>query len=307
MDDQPWKSEVSLTAEIARAVLREQFPGVCDGPIRHLGEGWDSVAYLVSGQWVFRFPKRRDVETRMQREVRLLDALVGRLPLPVPDVRWRGQPGLAFPFHFMGYRLLPGTQAHETDLPARGHAAAARDLGRFLTALHAVAVPRLVEIGFDAGPENDHATTLFNEARRLTDRVDPYLPPDLREAARAILDGRITPPMRYGGPWRVIHRDLQAEHILLSPDGVVAGVIDFGDATVGDPAVDFVGCYAWQGPAFAREVLRSYGQPTDALFWERVRFMGQCCGLIGVGWVDKTDAACLATHLRFLRNAFVQP
>jgi aminoglycoside phosphotransferase (APT) family kinase protein len=250
MEDQPGKSEVWLTADTAGSVLREQFPEVCDGRIHYLCEGWDSVAYLVSGQWVFRFPKRREVDARLQREVRLLDALVGQLPLPVPQVRWRGQPSPAFPFHFMGYRLLPGSQATEARLPACAHAGAAGDLGRFLTALHGVAVPQVVKLGFGASAEEDHAAVLLNEARHLADRIAPHLPPELREAARSILDGRVTPPPPYAGPWRLIHRDLQAEHILLSPTGAIAGVIDFGDATVGDPAVDFVGFYAWQGPPF---------------------------------------------------------
>jgi aminoglycoside 2''-phosphotransferase len=203
----------------------------------------------------------------------------------------------------MGYRLLTGSQAHEMDLPASARPAAARDLGRFLTALHGMPITQVADLGFDASPQNDHAAMLLNEARHLASDIVPHLPPDLRDAAHAILDGRIEPPPRYDGPWRLIHRDLQAEHILLSPTGTIAGVIDFGDAGPGDPAVDFVGCYAWQGPAFARDVLRSYDHPIDALFWQRLRFMTGCLGLISVGWADKSNAACLATLTRFLRNA----
>jgi aminoglycoside phosphotransferase (APT) family kinase protein len=205
----------------------------------------------------------------------------------------------------MGYRLLPGTQASETHLPASAQARAARDLGRFLTALHGVALEQVVKLGFSASADEDHAAALLNEARRLSERIGPHLPSELQEAARPILEGRIKPPPPYGGPWRLIHNDLQAEHILLS-SGAVAGVIDFGDAAAGDPAVDFVGFYAWQGPAFVRDVLSSYHLSTDALFWQRVSFMGRCLGLIGVGWVDKADPPRLATHLRFLRNAFAQ-
>jgi len=38
----------------------------------------------------------------------------------------------------------------------------------------------------------------------------------------------------------VIHGDLREAHLLMTPDGArLAGVIDFGDAVVGDPAYDF--------------------------------------------------------------------
>lgn len=304
MNHEPWRSEVSLTPEIVRAVLREQSPDLCEGPIQYLHEGWDSIAYRVCDQWVFLFPKRPATDTSLQRQVRLLDALEGRLPLPVPRVRWRGRPSPAFPFHFMGYRLLTGSQAHEMELPAGAKPAAARDLGRFLTALHAVPISQVADLGFDASPQDDHAAKLLNEARHLAGEIAPHVPPDLREAVHAILDGHTMPPPRYGGPWRLIHHDLQAEHILLSPTGAIAGVIDFGDAGIGDPAEDFVGCYVWQGPAFVRDVLRFYDRPIDALFWKRLCFMARCLGLIGVGWAPKSNAASLAAHIGFLRNAF---
>jgi aminoglycoside phosphotransferase (APT) family kinase protein len=47
-----------------------------------------------------------------------------------------------------------------------------------------------------------------------------------------------------GGTERLAHNDLSDDHILIGADGGLAGVIDFTDASWGDPANDFA--YAWR-------------------------------------------------------------
>ncbi len=52
----------------------------------------------------------------------------------------------------------------------------------------------------------------------------------------------------------------------------LVGVIDWGDARVGDPALDFTGLLASWGANFVRQVLESYARPVDGRFWERMTF-----------------------------------
>ena len=60
----------------------------------------------------------------------------------------------------------------------------------------------------------------------------------------------------------LIHADLLDDHVLLDlPGRKVSGVIDFGDVSIGDPALDL-----WESlQAF-------YGGALDQTFWERRRF-----------------------------------
>ncbi|MYR63872.1 phosphotransferase, partial [Streptomyces sp. SID625] len=39
----------------------------------------------------------------------------------------------------------------------------------------------------------------------------------------------------------LVHHDLKGEHLVLSPDGRVRGVLDWTDAVIGDPAEDIAG------------------------------------------------------------------
>jgi aminoglycoside 2''-phosphotransferase len=74
----------------------------------------------------------------------------------------------------------------------------------------------------------------------------------------------------------LLHADLGGEHILWDADrGVIGGVIDWGDAKVGNPALDFTGLLDDFGPRFLKEVLGSYEGPADEGLLERTSFYAQ--------------------------------
>jgi aminoglycoside 2''-phosphotransferase len=71
----------------------------------------------------------------------------------------------------------------------------------------------------------------------------------------------------------LIHCDLACEHILCDPwYALLTGVVDWGDATIGDPALDFVGLHRVRGREFTERVLASYQGMIDAAFWRRIDF-----------------------------------
>ena len=71
----------------------------------------------------------------------------------------------------------------------------------------------------------------------------------------------------------VLHGDLGPEH-LLAKAGRLSGVIDWGDARIGDPALDLAWLLYGTGASFATEVLRAYGGDGDlrrrALYFRRL-------------------------------------
>jgi hypothetical protein len=80
--------------EIA-GVIAEQFGELCPVTVTYLGEGYDSTAFDVNGRWVFRFPKRCDVERQLLLESEIL-------PLLAPRIPYR-------------YRASPSTGCHRSD------------------------------------------------------------------------------------------------------------------------------------------------------------------------------------------------
>jgi len=303
VEEVPWRAEVHLTPDLAGKVLRRQFPALNVRNVTFLNEGWDSFAFLADDEWVFLFPKRREREQRLVSTMRMLDALHGHLSLPVPRPRHWGSPGDLFPFHFVGYGFLPGAQGDTMTMPQGRREGNARRLGEFISALHRFSVDRAAALGIGR-QTRDHVEVLLDEVRRLADRVTPRLPARWRDRCAPFLDGSIERPPRHSGQCCLTHGDLQAEHVLLNTGGEVAGVIDFADACISEPAGDYVGLCAWQGWDFARAALAAAGSVGDQTTEARIVFMARCLGLIGLGWADWQDRDRVSVYQGFLHNAF---
>ena len=79
--------------------------------------------------------------------------------------------------------------------------------------------------------------------------------------------------------------DLGAEHIL-ELDGALTGIIDWSDAAVTDPALDFARLYRDFGPAFLAQVLEAYGPLPEAM--PRIEFFARCAALEDLAFGEAT-------------------
>src|SRR6266516_4075717 len=64
----------------------------------------------------------------------------------------------------------------------------------------------------------------------------------------------------------LVHGDLGSEHVLCAADGSVTGVIDWSDARIGDPALD----YAWPLHGIGLPIQVDPGLRRHALVWHRL-------------------------------------
>jgi len=254
------------TLERCRELVRAAFPWLDAGHIEPLGAGWDCTAFVVDGRLVFRFPRRAEVVAALAVEVALLAELGPSLPLPVPRPDHVAPSALDFRWPFAGYPLLPGVPLDPSALDDAATERVANELGGFLSALHRFPTDRAAELGVPVyTPEAWVARTA-----ELWRGAQPLVVEGLGvERARSLDAGWET---RLGNPALMdfrpvlVHGDLALEHVLVEPrSGVVSGVIDFGDAMVADPALDYAGF----PESFARRVLRASGEREDAAFWAR--------------------------------------
>jgi aminoglycoside 2''-phosphotransferase len=71
----------------------------------------------------------------------------------------------------------------------------------------------------------------------------------------------------------LIHADLCDDHILCDPERQqLNGIIDWEDATLGDPALDFVGLAYIAGWEPVKRVLSAYRGPVEGTFRQRIAF-----------------------------------
>ena len=225
----------------ALSIISERFPEFANLPVTPVHGGWDSHVFFVGEQWVIRIPRRGEVERALRREARLLEAIGPRLPTRVPiPVRISGPSPIA-----LVAPRIPG-------LPAPDRPNTARQLGTILKALHGtpVASTPFAPCGIDEW--RDAHVRRRAEFERT---VFPLLPPDERTRARAMFDG-----VTFDFLPVIVHGDLGPEHVLADSDGTINGVIDWGDARSGDPAIDLAWPLNGMSESFADAVLWTYGE-----------------------------------------------
>ena len=111
------------------------------------------------------------------------------------------------------------------------------------------------------------------------------------------------PPRRGQQPSVLTHGDLNLRHLLLPADGSAAGVIDWGDLCVADPAVDLsLGYAAFMGSARAA-FLAAYGPvPADRELRARALAAMLCAALADYA-ASEGRTALLAESLAGLRRS----
>ena len=182
-----------------------------------IDDGYDFEVAIVDDDWVFRFPRRAGIEEALEIEIALLPAVALELPVEVPSFEHSSRE----PF-FVGYRVIRGEPLVDED---------ADGVRAFLEALHAFDPAGLpVE-------RPDWVKAYRRQCVEFARLVLPLLDEDRCADVKRLFEEVET---LVGFTPVLLHADLGPEHLLVR-DGRLAGVIDWADARVGDPALD----YAW--------------------------------------------------------------
>ena len=178
-------------------------------------DGFDFKVVLVDDRWVVRIPRREQVLSALEQEIVLLPRLEAALPVAVPHFEH-----ISHDPPFVVYPLIQGTPLVDEDPDGvRG----------FLESLHRVQT--------DVLPPTDWIASYTEQCVKFEELVFPLLDSDDRSRAQALFAEVET---LTGFDPCVTHSDLGAEHLLVR-EGRLVGVIDWGDARLGDPALD----YSW--------------------------------------------------------------
>jgi aminoglycoside phosphotransferase (APT) family kinase protein len=257
-------TEIEITAELVRDLLRDQHPDLADRPLRLGARGWDNQLWRLGDDLAVRLPwATLSADELLRKEHAWLPALAPGLPLPVPVPQRLSEPSERFPRPWIVTTWVPGTPA---DLaPATRAAEAADSLACFLTALHRPApegAPKGRERG---GPLADHAEHF---TQHLDSAAESGLTPD-PDAVRAVWEDAVAAP-DWAGPAVWLHADLHPANILTT-DGTFCGVIDFGDLCTGDPACDLGSFWALLPDGAHDRFLGAYQRVQDPATLRRAR------------------------------------
>ena len=275
-----WEPERVVDEALARALLREQFPDLALESVEPLGVGWDVTVYLVDDTWAVRFPRREVAVPTLLREIALLPALAPRLPLPVPVPQLLGRPTDDFPWTFWGAPFLRGRELAEAGLPDDARERLARDIGGFLRVLHDPALAG--ELGADLLTDPMRRAIPSTRGPMTRDFLD-LLASRGTWAAGSEVDRAVDDIMAAADPLGpptsepvLVQGDLHLRHLLVAPDGTAAGVIDWGDSCLADPALDLSLAYAAFSGSVRDAFFEAYGARPDEPRELRARVLGLC-------------------------------
>ena len=287
---------MSDPSEVAahRDLVAGRFPTLALDPFAPIGDGWDCFTYLAHDEWVVQIPRTEATVATLRRQIALLPELAREVSAAIPvPVHVSIDPTV------MVYRALEGRSLLEIELSP--NAILPERLGRFLYDLHTVPLEFV-------GLRGEGGEGWRREYREVLDgfraRVFPLLRDDEREHAGAMFDRFVGEDANFRFPAALVHNDLGPAHILATPTGDLAGVIDWGDAALGDPAMDL----AWvlhHAPAIGDRALAAYGGPPDATFVERARFYDAISPWYEVlHGLDTGQPSFVASGLEGLRERF---
>ncbi|HVW88952.1 MAG TPA: aminoglycoside phosphotransferase family protein [Gaiellaceae bacterium] len=219
------EDEFEIDETLVRALLAEQFPEWAELPLERAGDGTVNVIYRLGDELSVRLPRRAE---REQVEDRVL-ARVAPLPVEVPRLVAVGRPGAGFPWEWAVHTWLDG------ELPAAD--LALDELVALIEALQRLDTRGAIEPGYNRGKPLS-----FRDAgvRDALERVDAPGAIELWERALR------APEWEGRRVW--IHADLDRRNVVVR-GGRLTGVLDWGGAGVGDPAVDLMAAWKLLAPA----------------------------------------------------------
>ncbi len=244
--------EIESYVALIEAVLDEPITN-----LRIIDKGWTNLVFDVNDTWIFRFVRNADSK-QIAIEKDFLPNFSKRSPITIPtpvtfknSANSSGLNYLVYP-KIHGERLsqgrLDGFTLGELELLCKS-------LGNFLSSLHQSKFQHPNLLAYPYG-----GSDFWNDLWPL---VSPLLNKKSKEKALAYFTETIE--LLEQSPIRqtLTHSDLGPNNMLLDASkNTLAGIIDFGDIALADPAIDFSSFYRNFGRQFVENILQHYTAPS---------------------------------------------
>lgn len=222
----------AIDAALARRLVDTQFPQWAELPLKLIDPaGSDHVIYRLGDELSVRLPRHAGAVGQAEKESEWLPRLAPHLPLAIPVPVGVGGPDFGYPWPWSVSRWLDGEVA--TVKALAGSSQAAVQLAEFLTALQ-----QFTPEDFPAGDAHGNLTagSLADRDRATRAAIAEVDGVFDRAAMTKLWDAALSAPA-WDRPPVWFHGDFHTGN-LLSVDGRLSAVIDFGELGIGDPARD---------------------------------------------------------------------
>jgi aminoglycoside 2''-phosphotransferase len=256
-------------------------------------EGLMNDVVVVNDEVVFRFPKHEYSFKHLKDEAKILRLLHNYISLEIPLPLYESSEALA-------YRFIPGVTLRRDmlmRLPEDDQQAIADQLAQFFKELHGVPLSVISDFEIPLADALMKYEGWINAYQRIQDKVFPLLLPHLRECMREHFESHLADKSNFEYELRMVDTDIPPYHIMFDRQKRrISGIIDFGCAGLGDPAIDFGVILYNYGESFLDRFYKVYAEAETYL--KRARFYA---GAHEVRWlltgIERDDPLWFAVHV----------
>ena len=219
--------EVDVDHLLVRRLLATQMPELADQPLVKV-EPWgtDNAIWRLGDDFVVRLPRIHWATHQIELEATWLPRLAPHLSVAVPEPVAVGEPGEGYPYPWSIHRWIPGEGAAlERVADPASFAIALAHAVRELQGVETAGAPPAYNRARPLQEYDDATRSAIDGANHLIDAA----------AAVAVWEEALAAPA-HSGPDVWVQGDLDGN--CLVRNGHLCGLVDWGSACAGDPAVD---------------------------------------------------------------------
>lgn len=278
--------------------IRTLFPELAIQSASLNSDGLLNDVVIINDELVFRFAKRDFFYKDPREEARVLRLLRKYITLQIPSPFYDSPEALAHP-------LIPGETLRRDmllRLPLDDQQAIAEQLAQFFKELHNVPISELSAHNIPMADVLMKYEGWVRVYGRIREKVFPLMQRHTREWATQHFESHLADESNFAYEMKMVDTDIPPYHIMYDRlKRRINGIIDFGCAGLGDPAVDFGVVINTYGESFMN---RFYGiYPEAETYLKRARFYA---GAIEMRWVlqgiERGEQAWFAVHIGSARD-----
>jgi len=256
-------------------------------------EGLNNDIVKVNNELIFRFPKHKNAVEQLNQEVKILELIKDYITLDVPTLFYQD-------WEILGYFMICGVTLSKDiliGLEEQKIQFVAEQLATFLKELHSVPNDKILERDIPNADVPNKYEDWIDLYERLNDAVFPHLMSHTQEWAKNHFESFLDSKSNFEYEPKLIHGDLGAYHIMFDKQkDCISGIIDFGTAGLGDPAMDIAILIYTYGESFLSRFYKIY--PEIPSYLKRARFYAETFELRWpLSGIKSKDITWLLFHL----------
>lgn len=215
-------------------------------------------------RWVLRIPRRNDMLSQIEHEAQILALMKRKLKISVPDWKCVSSELVAYPLLKNAPALSVDGVTHQMtwnmDSKSKKFVSS---LAAILVDLHQTPIEEAMTAGLSLHSPEQVRLGAYEDLQRV--KLELGISNQKERQLNAWIDNEsLWPPFSV-----LVHGDLYAGHTLVDKEGEITGIIDWSEAKVNDPSLDFAGHLAVFGEDSLKDLISEY-QKAGGVTWDSI-------------------------------------